>query len=411
MQSAALLLVSRTSLRNQEAKATYIHANIIPHMQRLLQDGDDFLQSRCLGALANLASNNTEAVERMSGMEDAVIHMLRKRETEQVQSRCLQLLWAFLRAGRQKRQKPQQLCSSEFLNAVLAALSKHPKSENLYAQGLGLLWNFAALGQEQKKWILDRKGLSLLADALETHGDSPVVLQHGLELFRSLSCLGPEARKQVYDARAMDFAKSALAARRDPRVLCAATAVLGNLAVGNPAIKRQVFDRDIPKDILAGMEDHGRDVGVQVVGAWALGNFVGVSRKRARQLYELGGKDRVFLAMSEYPLNDSMKMYGTAVIRRLELVQDLTMNSANMEEDDEEEADAPEEIIEGKSFAELDRKGEEEVSGSDSELSSEDAELKAKIQALAKQTGQGDDDDEPHRGPRSGVKIGSDNDD
>ena len=413
VQSAALLLVSRTSLRNQEAKATYIQANIIPHMQRLLQEGDEFLQSRCLGAMANLASNNTDAVERMSGMEDEVIDMLRERDSEQVHSRCLQLLWAFLRTARRKRQKPPQLCSEEFLGAVLDALSKHHKSENVQVQGMGLLWNFAALGQDQKRWILERRGLILVAGALETHGDSPAVQQHGLELFRSIACEGPEARSAVHSARALDFAKSALTTRRDPRVLCAATAVLGNLACGNPTIKRQIFDQDIPKEILTGMEDHGRDVGVQVVGAWALGNFVGVSRKRARQLYELGGKDRVFLAMSEYPLNDSMRMYGTAVIRRLELVQDLTMSADKMEEDEEEEegADATEEVMEGKTFAGLDQKDEEGASGSDSDLSSEDAQLKAKIQALAKQTGQGEDEDEPHRGPRSGVKIETDDGD
>ena len=409
VKNAALLLVSRTSLRNQEAKAMYIEANIIPHMQRLLQEDDEFLQSRCLGALANLASNNTQAVERMSNMEDIVINMLRQKDTDLVQCRCLQLLWAFLRTARSKRQKPPLLCSPEFLDVVLDAVKRHPKSENLQVQGMGLLWNYAALGQEQKTWILDRKGLVLVAAALETHRDSMAVQQHGLELLRSLACQGPEARRQIQAARALDFAKTALAMRRDPRVLCAATGVLGNLACGDVALKRQLFDLDVPKEVLTGMEDHGRDIGMQVVGAWALGNFVGISRKRARQLYELGGKDRVFLAMSEFPLNTSMKLYGTAVIRRLELVQDLTISGDKMEEDDEEDANEEDEIVEGKSFAELDKEAEVEASaGSESEYSSEDAELQAKIQALAKQTGGREGED---RGPRSGVKLGTDDGD
>ena len=401
VQSAALLLVSRTSLQNQDAKAMYIQANIIPLMRRLLEEDDEFLRGRCLGALANLASNNTKAVERMPDMEEAVVEMLCQHDSEQLQCRCLQLLWALLRAARSKRQKPQVFCSSRLLDAVLDALAKHSKSENLQVQGMGFLWNLTALGQEQKRWVLEHSGLRLAVVALETHADSRPVQHHGLELLRSLCCLGPEARKQVQNARAVDFAKAALVTKGDPRILCAATALLGNLACGDPAVKRQLFDQDIPKEILSGMEDYARDVGVQVVGAWALGNFVGVSRKRARQLYELGGKDRVFLAMSEYPLNDSMKMYGTAVIRRLELVQDLTLSADKMEEDDEEDAKA-DEITEGKSFAELDKE-EQEDAGSESEYSSEDPELRAKIQALAKQTqGQGD--------ARGGVKLEDDGD-
>ncbi|CAE7195655.1 IMPA8 [Symbiodinium necroappetens] len=403
VQSAALLLVSRTSLQNQDAKAMYIEANIIPLMRRLLEEDDEFLRGRCLGALANLASNNTKAVERMPDMEDAIVEMLCSgSDSEQLQCRCLQLLWALLRAARSKRQKPQAFCSSRLLDAVLDALAKHSKSENLQVQGMGFLWNLTALGQEQKRWVLEHDGLRLAVVALEAHADSRPVQHHGLELLRSLSCLGPEARKQVQNARAVDFAKTALVMRGDPRILCAATALLGNLACGDPAVKRQLFDQDIPKEILSGMEDYARDVGVQVVGAWALGNFVGVSRKRARQLYELGGKDRVFLAMSEYPLNDSMKMYGTAVVRRLELVQDLTLSADKMEEDDEEDANA-DKTTEGKSFAELDKE-EQENAGSESE-SSEDPELQAKIQALAKQTGQGQGD------TRSGVKLGSDDGD
>ncbi|CAE7265835.1 aarA [Symbiodinium sp. CCMP2592] len=401
VQSAALLLVSRTSLQNQDAKAMYIQANIIPLMRRLLEEDDEFLRGRCLGALANLASNNSKAVERMPDMEEAVVEMLCQHDSEQLQCRCLQLLWALLRAARSKRQKPQVFCSSRLLDAVLDALAKHSKSENLQVQGMGFLWNLTALGQEQKRWVLEHSGLRLAVVALETHADSRPVQHHGLELLRSLCCLGPEARKQVQNARAVDFAKTALVMRGDPRILCAATALLGNLACGDPAVKRQLFDQDIPREILSGMEDYARDVGVQVVGAWALGNFVGVSRKRARQLYELGGKDRVFLAMSEYPLNDSMKMYGTAVIRRLELVQDLTLSADKMDEDDEEDAKA-DEITEGKSFAELDKE-EPEDAGSASESSSEDPELRAKIQALAKQT-QGQSD------VRGGVKLGDDGD-
>jgi len=58
------------------------------------------------------------------------------------------------------------------------------------------------------------------------------------------------------------------------------------------------------------MEEHARDVGVQALGTWALSNFVGISRKRARELYELGGKDRIFVAMSEHSLNDTIKVWG-----------------------------------------------------------------------------------------------------
>ncbi len=58
------------------------------------------------------------------------------------------------------------------------------------------------------------------------------------------------------------------------------------------------------------MEEHARDVGVQALGTWALSNFVGISRKRARELYELGGKDRIFVAMSEHALNDTIKVWG-----------------------------------------------------------------------------------------------------
>lgn len=165
--------------------------------------------------------------------------------------------------------------------------------------------------------------------------------------------------------------------------------------------KREMFEQDVPKEVLAAMEEHARDAGVQALGSWALGNLVGVSRKRARELFELGGKDRVFLAMSEHTLNDSIKMYGTSIVRRLELVQDLTQNSANMEEDDEPEK------FEAKSFADLDK--DESDSESDSEISDdEDPELKAKIRALAQQTRDDGAEEQPaHRGPRSGVKFHS----
>ena len=46
----------------------------------------------------------------------------------------------------------------------------------------------------------------------------------------------------------------------------------------------------------------------------------------------LGCKDRIFVAMSEHPLHDGIKLYGPALMRRLELVQELTVTAANMEE-------------------------------------------------------------------------------
>ena len=47
-----------------------------------------------------------------------------------------------------------------------------------------------------------------------------------------------------------------------------------------------VFQNDVPREVLVAMEEHARDVGVQALGTWALLNFVGISRKRARELYE-----------------------------------------------------------------------------------------------------------------------------
>ena len=38
------------------------------------------------------------------------------------------------------------------------------------------------------------------------------------------------------------------------------------------------------------------------------------------------------MAMSEHALHDGIKLYGPALMRRLELVQELTVNAANMEE-------------------------------------------------------------------------------
>ena len=64
------------------------------------------------------------------------------------------------------------------------------------------------------------------------------------------------------------------------------------------------------------MEEHARDVGVQALGTWALSNFVGISRKRARELYELGGKDRIFVAMSEHALNDTIKVWGIFFLKK-----------------------------------------------------------------------------------------------
>ena len=73
---------------------------------------------------------------------------------------------------------------------------------------------------------------------------------------------------------------------------------------------QDLFLQDCPQEVLLVMEEHARDVGVQALGTWALSNFVGISRKRARELYELGGKDRIFVAMSEHSLNDTIKVWG-----------------------------------------------------------------------------------------------------
>ncbi|CAJ1424105.1 unnamed protein product [Effrenium voratum] len=403
VQSAALLVVNRTCVKNTEVKQMYLEAGLIPSIQRLQAEAPStFLRGRCLATLANLASNFPEAAEQMRalGVVEAVVDRLCTDEDEQILCRCLQLLWAFLRSSRNK-QHHEKIGTMKVLDAVLRAVDANPKNENLQAPALGFLWNFGCLSKERTEWLQQRGAVQKVCLCLDSFSDSPTVQRHGLELLRCLSCPA-EFRTEVYEAKAVDLAKAALFTfRRMAQVACAAVGLLGNLACGGVQFKREMFEQDVPKEVLAAMEEHARDAGVQALGSWALGNLVGVSRKRARELFELGGKDRVFLAMSEHTLNDSIKMYGTSIVRRLELVQDLTQNSANMEEDDEPEK------FEAKSFADLDK--DESDSESDSEISDdEDPELKAKIRALAQQTRDDGAEEQPaHRGPRSGVKFHS----
>ena len=66
-----------------------------------------------------------------------------------------------------------------------------------------------------------------------------------------------------------------------------------------PSVTRLVFQHDVAREVLVSMEEHARDAAVQALGTWALLNFVGMSRKRARELYELGGKDtELFLGLT-----------------------------------------------------------------------------------------------------------------
>eukprot|EP00438_Fugacium_kawagutii_P035444 Skav231814 [mRNA] locus=scaffold692:405581:406728:- [translate_table: standard] len=181
-----------------------------------------------------------------------------------------------------------------------------------------------------------------------------------------------------------------VALRHDARVASAVIGLLGNLSCSNLSFKKLVFEHDVPREVLIAMEEHARDVGVQALGVWALLNFAGVSQKRARELYELGGKDRIFAAMSEHALNDTIRLYGGALMRRLELVQELTVSAANMEEE--------EEIRVEKSFGDGDD-GDGSASGSGA---SEDSELRKKIEALAKQSGEGD----PHGGAHGWFQLG-----
>ncbi len=95
-------------------------------------------------------------------------------------------------------------------------------------------------------------------------------------------------------------------------------------------------------------------------------------------------------------LPKTREVFGPSLMRRLELVQELMVNAVNMEEDEEE-------VLQGKGFAALDASETSKASGDES---SEDSEIKAKIQALAQQT-QGTESEEVHR-TRGGVKIRDD---
>ena len=203
-----------------------------------------------------------------------------------------------------------------------------------------------------KDWFFGTDGLQKLFSALEAFPRSSLIQKQGFEVLRSLTLsVKPEHVAQLATDKTMDLAKVAMKGlRHDPRVASAALGVLGNLACSNTQFKKArvficVFDvfffvqpklsnfcnafstkkhqqkstkkisqdlflQDCPQEVLLVMEEHARDVGVQALGTWALSNFVGISRKRARELYELGGKDRIFVAMSEHSLNDTIKVWG-----------------------------------------------------------------------------------------------------
>lgn len=203
-----------------------------------------------------------------------------------------------------------------------------------------------------KDWFFGTDGLQKLFSALEAFPRSSLIQKQGFEVLRSLTLsVKPEHVAQLATDKTMDLAKVAMKGlRHDPRVASAALGVLGNLACSNTQFKKarvfifvfgvffscslnyqisakhspqksinkihptkfsqDLFLQDCPQEVLLVMEEHARDVGVQALGTWALSNFVGISRKRARELYELGGKDRIFVAMSEHSLNDTIKVWG-----------------------------------------------------------------------------------------------------
>lgn len=196
-------------------------------------------------------------------------------------------------------------------------------------------------------WFFGTDGLQKLFSALEAFPRSSLIQKQAFEVLRSLTLsLKPEHVAQLATDKTMDLAKVAMKGlRHDPRVASATLGVLGNLACSNTKFKKarvvifvfgvlfflqpklsifckafstkliqkipqDLFLQDCPQEVLLVMEEHARDVGVQALGTWALSNFVGISRKRARELYELGGKDRIFVAMSEHALNDTIKVWG-----------------------------------------------------------------------------------------------------
>ncbi len=101
----------------------YLKAKIIPIVLYIFQQNESnlLLRSRCLATLANLGSNFPEAVKEMlelDVLELSVEMFHRHSDNAQLQSRCLQLLWAFIKEG---DQKADEICTQEMLDAVLQA--------------------------------------------------------------------------------------------------------------------------------------------------------------------------------------------------------------------------------------------------------------------------------------------------
>ena len=96
----------------------YLKAKILPPILQILQsNGPTFMQARCLATLANLASNCPQAVEEMMDLEihELAMEMLRSQSDPQIQSRCLQLLWAFLNS----QKMVEEIGTEEMMDVVL----------------------------------------------------------------------------------------------------------------------------------------------------------------------------------------------------------------------------------------------------------------------------------------------------
>ncbi|CAK8998202.1 Protein aardvark [Durusdinium trenchii] len=332
VQSALLLVVNRLCLKNPDVKVAYVKAKILPLIWQILETENLFLRGRSLAVLATLASNCfsvTEEMMQMGALELAVDMLQSHTENAQIQGRSIQMLWGFMQVSRDPQ--VEEIYTEEMLDVVLTSIQSHATKEQLQSFALGFLWTFTS-SSLRKRWLLARKGVATVCTSLEAFPHSSMVQRHGLEVLRSMST--SDGRKWVLsDGPSVEAVTGALKLlRHDAEVMAAALGLLGNLACGNVEFKRRVFKEGLCNQVLVVMEEHARDVAVQVLGTWALGVFVGLSQKRARELFELGGKDRVFAAMAEHALNDSIRAYGPLLVRRLELVQEMTVNAANMED-------------------------------------------------------------------------------
>eukprot|EP00931_Biecheleriopsis_adriatica_P068280 TRINITY_DN42255_c0_g1_i1.p1 TRINITY_DN42255_c0_g1~~TRINITY_DN42255_c0_g1_i1.p1 ORF type:complete len:404 (+),score=75.99 TRINITY_DN42255_c0_g1_i1:141-1214(+) len=324
-------------------------------------------------------------------MQVAVKAIRNNPRAEAIQRRSYQLMWALVRSTSSKYKEG---CVQEAdVELAFESMMSMPDADVVHAQALGFLWSVATLGRQEKTWFFlpDRKtgaiGMKKIITSLSHHIRSPEVQKNGLEVLRSLCLLGKERRKMIFEAGGANRAVDAMTHHGQSRaVIRQAMAVFGNLAAGIVSVRRELFTLGAPERILAAIVSDDRDEATAMLGCWALGNLIGVSRKRARNVFELGGKKAISEIITEFAANDHVKNYGSLVIKRLEMVEDMNIRSVDMDEDEEEittvdlqNAIAMSDTAEGQ--------GDEQSDKESSSSSEEDPELLKQMQELAEQTG------------------------